>query len=62
MSVPPKAMLHTTVWLAGIGSWRLSAPAATTTRGACLVTASGRACPVTIYWRNRRAAVLEVGV
>src|ERR1019366_1630066 len=22
MSVPPKAMLHTTVWLAGIGSWR----------------------------------------
>jgi hypothetical protein len=62
MSVPPKATLHTTVWLAGIGSRRLSAPAATTTRGACVVTASGRACPVTIYWRNRRAAVLEVGV
>jgi len=62
MSMPPKATLHTTVWLAGIGSRRLSAPAATTTRGACVVTASGRACPVTIYWRNRRAAVLEVGV
>jgi hypothetical protein len=62
MSVPPKATLHTTVWLAGTGSRRLSAPAATTTRGACVVTASGRACPVTIYWRNRRAAVLEVGV
>jgi hypothetical protein len=62
MSLPPTATLHTTVWLAGIGSRWLSAPAATTTRGACLVTVSGRACPVTIYWRNRRAAVLEVGV
>jgi hypothetical protein len=62
MSLPPTATLHTTVWLAGIGSRWLSAPAATTTRGACLVTVSGRACPVTIYWRNQRAAVLEVGV
>jgi len=24
------------------------------------VTASGLACPVTIYWRKQRAAVLEV--
>jgi hypothetical protein len=62
MSVPAKATLHTTVWLAGLDSGRLAAPGATTTRGACLVTASGRACPVTIYWRNRRAAVLDVGV
>lgn len=61
MSVPAKATLHTTVWLAGAGSQRLLAPTATTTRGACIVTASGRACPVTIYWHNQRAAVLEVG-
>lgn len=62
MSVPAKATLHTTVWLAGLDSGGLAAPGATTTRRACVVTASGRACPVTIYWRNRRAAVLEVGV
>jgi hypothetical protein len=62
MSVPAQATLHTTVWLTGVGSRRLSAPAATVTRGACVVTASGRACPVTIHWRNRRAGVLEIGV
>jgi hypothetical protein len=61
MSVPAKATLHTTVWLAGL-SRHLSARAGTTTRGHCIVTASGRACPVTVYWRNRRSAVLEVGV
>lgn len=61
MSVPPNSTLHTTVWLAGPHSRRLAAPAAATTRGVCVVTASGRACPVTIYWRNRRAAVLKVG-
>jgi hypothetical protein len=60
MSVPPKATLHTTVWLAGM-SQTLSARFATTTRGECIVSASGRACPVTIYWRNRHAAVLEIG-
>jgi hypothetical protein len=61
MSMPAKATLHTTVWLAGAASGRLSAPGATITRRACVVTASGRGCPVTISWRNRRAAVLEVG-
>ncbi len=61
MSMPAKATLHTTVWLAGL-SRRLSAPAATTRREECVVSASGRACPVTAYWHNRRAAVLEVGM
>jgi hypothetical protein len=60
MSMPADTTLHTTVWLAG-ESQRLSAPAATTTRGECVVSASGRACPVTIRWRNRRAALLEIG-
>jgi hypothetical protein len=60
MSVPPKAALHTTVWLTSSAS-RLSAPGATVTRGECVVTASGHACPVTISWRNQRAAKLEVG-
>jgi hypothetical protein len=60
MSMPAKSTLRTTVWLAGAGP-RLSAPGAKVRRGACTVTASGRACPVTIEWRNRRAAVLEVG-
>jgi hypothetical protein len=59
MSVPAKATLHTTVWLAG-SSRHVSARAATTTRGQCIVTASGRACPVTVYWSNRHSAVLEV--
>ncbi|HEX4838394.1 MAG TPA: hypothetical protein VFV03_07725, partial [Solirubrobacteraceae bacterium] len=60
MRMPAKATLHTTVWLAGEGSPRLRARAATTQRGACVVTASGRACPVTIHWRDWRAAVLEL--
>ena len=62
MSVPAKATLHTTVWLADEDSQGLSAPAATTTRGACVVSASGRACPLAIHWRKRRTAVLEIGV
>jgi hypothetical protein len=57
--MPPKAILHTTVWLPDAGS-RLSAPGASFTRGECAVSASGRACPVTIYWRGLRDAVLEV--
>jgi hypothetical protein len=61
MSMPAKTTLHTTVWLAGKSSQHLSARAATTRHEACLVTASGRACPVTIYWGNQRAAVLEIG-
>jgi hypothetical protein len=60
MSMPPKAILHTTVWLPGT-TQRLFARAGITTRGACTVTASGRACPVTLSWHNRRAAVLEIG-
>ncbi len=59
MSVPAKSTLHTTVWLAPDNP-HLSAPAASTSAGECEVTASGRACPVTIYWHNRRAAVLEL--
>jgi hypothetical protein len=59
MNIPAHATLHTTVWLAP-GSSRLSAPNATTRRLACVVTASGHACPETIYWRNRRLALLEV--
>jgi hypothetical protein len=61
MSVPARAMLRTTVWLAGTGAWHLYARGAATKHGACVVTASGQACPVTIEWRNRRAAVLELG-
>jgi hypothetical protein len=58
MSVPAKAALHTTLWLAG--ATRLSSPNASQTPGACLVTASGRACPVTIYWHHTRTATLEL--
>jgi hypothetical protein len=61
MSMPAKATLHTTVWLASL-SRHVSARSATTTRGECVVTASGRACPMTAYWHNRRHAVLEVGL
>ncbi|HEY5262441.1 MAG TPA: hypothetical protein VIJ33_10030 [Solirubrobacteraceae bacterium] len=59
MSVPAKDTLHTTVWLAG-GNPQLSAPGATKTLGRCMVTASGRACPVTVYWPERHAATLEI--
>jgi hypothetical protein len=60
MSIPAKAALRTTVWLAS-SSRHVSAPGARVTREQCTVTASGRACPVTIYWHHRRAALLEVG-
>jgi hypothetical protein len=60
MSMPAKASLRTTIWLA-TSSAHLTARAATTSRGECVVTASGRACPVTISWRNRRTAALELG-
>ncbi len=59
MSMPAKSSLHTTVWLPSATS-RLYAPGASFTRGQCTVTASGLACPVTIYWRKLRDAVLEV--
>jgi hypothetical protein len=62
MSMPAKTTLHTTIWLTATGPRRLAAPGATITHGACTVTASGSACPVTISWRDRRVAVLEVGV
>jgi hypothetical protein len=61
MGMPVKTMLHTTVWLTRTASRQLIAPGATMTRGACTVTASGTACPVTIYWRDRRSAMLEIG-
>jgi hypothetical protein len=61
MSMPAKATLHTTVWLASLAR-HVSARSATTTPGECVVTASGRACPMTAYWHNRRHAVLEVGL
>ena len=59
MKMPTKTALHTTLWLPG-ASTRLSAPGAAFAHGTCNVTASGRACPVTISWRGLRAAVLEV--
>jgi hypothetical protein len=58
MSMPAKTMLHTTVWLTGTS--HLSSAHAGRMIGACLVTASGRACPVTISWRNTRVATLEL--
>jgi hypothetical protein len=61
MSMPAGATLHTTVWLTPRASHQLVAPGASTERGACLVSASGVACPVTIYWRDQRAATLEIG-
>ncbi len=65
VSVPAKATLSTTVWLAGASAGvhpgGVLARNATTTRDACRVTASGLACPVTISWGKRRSAVLEVG-
>ncbi len=63
MSVPPKATLHTTVWLSR-GTPRLLTPGASRVAGACTVTASGRACPVTISWsamRTAHFATLEIG-
>jgi hypothetical protein len=62
MSVPARATLHTTVWLTSTGP-RLSAPGASRVAGACTVTASGRACPVTISWpatRDAHFATLEI--
>jgi hypothetical protein len=62
MTMPARTTLHTTVWLTHKGSRQLSAPGATTiTRGACTVTASGAACPVTVYWSKQRSAALEIG-
>jgi hypothetical protein len=61
MSMPAKTTLHTTIWLTSEHQ-RLAAPGATITHGTCTVTASGGACPVTIYWRKRRTATLEVSV
>jgi hypothetical protein len=60
MSMPVKTTLHTTIWLAP-DRGRLVAPGATITYGACTVTASGEACPATIYWRDRPTATLELG-
>lgn len=59
MSMPAKTTLHTTVWLVP-GRQHLSAKHATITHGTCTVTASGEACPATIYWRDRRTATLEL--
>ena len=59
MSMPAKTTLHTTVWLVP-GRQHLSAPHATVTHGTCTVTASGEACPATIYWSKQRMATLEV--
>lgn len=60
MSMPVKTTLHTTVWLTPEHQ-HLAAPGATITHGACTVTASGAACPATVYWANRRTATLEIG-
>jgi hypothetical protein len=59
MSMPAKTTLHTTLWLVP-GRQYLSAPHATITHGTCIVTASGEACPATIYWSSQRKATLEI--
>jgi hypothetical protein len=65
VSVPARATMSTTVWLAGasagVHGGGVSARNATTTHDACRVTASGLACPVTVSWRRHRTATLEVG-
>jgi hypothetical protein len=61
MSMPAGAALHTTVWLTPRASHQLLAPGASIERGACLVSASGVACPVTIDWRDQPTATLEIG-
>jgi hypothetical protein len=61
MSMPAGATLHTTVWLTPRASHQLAAPDASIERGACLVSASGMACPVTIFWRDQHTATLEIG-
>jgi hypothetical protein len=61
MSMPVKTTLHTTVWLTP-EQQHLAAPGATITHGACTVTASGAACPATIYWSKQRTATLEIGL
>ncbi len=64
VTVPAKATLSTTIWLAGasagVHGGGVSARNATTTRDVCRVTASGLACPVTVSWRKHGAATLEV--
>lgn len=60
INMPPKTTLHTTIWLTGGAAQRVIAPGASITHGTCEVTASGLACPVTIHWRKRHVAVLEV--
>jgi hypothetical protein len=59
MSVPSAATLQTTVWLTD-GNPRLSAHAARMSRRACTVTASGRACPVSLRWTSGAIAGLEI--
>ncbi len=60
MSMPAKTTLHTTVWLTPEHQ-HLAAPGAMVTYGTCTVTASGAACPATIYWSKRHTATLEIG-
>jgi hypothetical protein len=64
VSVPAKATLSTTIWLAGasagVHGGGVLARNATTTHNACRVTASGLACPVTVSWRKHGTAMLEV--
>jgi hypothetical protein len=59
MTMPARTTLHTTVWLTP--KWgHLAAPGAAIAHGACTVSASGDACPATIYWRNLRTATLTI--
>jgi hypothetical protein len=53
MSRPPGAKLQTTLWLAPEG--RDTPVRAKVRRGACLVSASGLACPQTLTWTNAPA-------
>jgi hypothetical protein len=59
MGMPAHSALHTTLWLAA-GNPRLYAPGGQMTDRTCTVTASGRACPVTIRWARQRNAELEI--
>jgi hypothetical protein len=59
MSMPAHTTLHTTIWL-NKGNPRLLARSAVTTIHSCTVTASGRACPVSLRWVHERGAEFEV--
>ncbi len=54
MTKPSRTTLQTTVWLTD-GNPHLSAGASSIQQGGCIVTASGRACPMTLRWNGGTA-------